>query len=513
MKRKLPRWELDLFLSLICALILGALLAAASAGAFFQSWLAFGSILVIGIFVCLQVWRLFGSSRALAALMAVTLALRLLVAVAVMQALPVWGYDNPVNNGGFLYSDAFDRDQAAFKLASQNQSLFTAFSAPDKSDQYGGLLFLTAATYRVLSPDVARPLLISLLSALAMTVGIAFLWAAVQKRWSKKIALITCWIVALFPDSVFLGSSQMREPFLIGLCCIALWGILKWREKPVHSLLIAAAAIGVAFVFSIPAAGIFSVVIGSILLLEVSLAQTKKLPRLIGLGLLIVLALGAVVAGWFWLKPTLYFDSFTTMTQSGWISALITQYGDRFTIPFTTVYGLTQPMLPAAIVDPSVWIWKTVAILRALGWYAALPFLFYAFVAVWKAPKNESKWVLILLNLIFFLWVVISSARAGGDQWDNPRYRYFLLPFMALIIAWGWEHYRQTRSPWLWGCVAIIAEFLVLFINFYINRFTRTSINLPLFKTLKYSAIAALLILAICAVIDLLRHRSQKLQG
>jgi hypothetical protein len=69
----------------------------------------------------------------------------------------------------------------------------------------------------------------------AMTAGVAFLWSAAQKRWPKQIALYAAWAFALFPDSVLLGSSQMREPFIIGLGCLAFWAILDWQDKPLRS--------------------------------------------------------------------------------------------------------------------------------------------------------------------------------------------------------------------------------------------------------------------------------------
>jgi hypothetical protein len=40
------------------------------------------------------------------------------------------------------------------------------------------------------------------------------------------------------------------------------------------------------------------------------------------------------------------------------------------------------------------------------------------------------------------------------------------------------EHYRQTRSPWLWRWVAVIGVFLLFYTNFYARRY--------MFPTLPY---------------------------
>ena len=508
MKTNLPAWVKNLILSFCAALALGAGLAAFSAGHFLPGWLASGILAWVCIFALLSAWRALGSARSLAILMGVAFTIRLVVAVLVSAGLPVWGYDNPVNNAGFLYSDAYDRDQAAFKLAISDKPLSSAFSTPDKSDQYGGLLFLSAAVYRTLSPDANRPLLISLLAAFAVTLGIGFFWAAIQKRWSLKIALIASWILVLFPDSIFLGSAQMREPFLIGFACIAFWAILGWQQKPLRTALISIAALALSCIFSLPAGGIFIATLAAIFVIEWSLAQKKLALRRSGFLLLALISLAALAAGGMWLKSTLYFDSYTTTQQSGMVQMVLWKYGSKVMIPFTSLYGLTQPVLPAAITDNALPVWKGIAIVQSIGWYVALPFLLFGFFAAFKANTKESKWLLILINLVFLVWVLVSSARAGGDQWDNPRYRYILLPFMSLLIAWSLDHFQKTHSPWFWRWVAVVAEFLLFFMNLYINRYINTGTGITLFLTIPLVAVVAFLILAGGLVWDKVIKRS-----
>jgi hypothetical protein len=506
-KQRLPLWVLDLLLSFLAALGLGAALSAASAGNFWPGWLTF-SLLGWGcLFALLRVWRYFGSGKSLAALLAVAFLLRLGVAIFSSVGLPAWGYDNPVNKAGFLYSDAYDRNQSAFQLANSNKPLIQALTAPDITDQYGGLRFISAAIYRFLSPDADRPLLISLLAAFMMALGAAFFWAALQKRWALKIATLAAWILVLFPDSVLLGSSQMREPFLVGLACVAFWAVLGWSQAPICSAVIALVTLAICCVFSLPAGGIFVAILAAIFLLEWTMLQTKPLRRLLGFTALGLAALAALAAGWLWLRTTLYFDSYTTVQQSGWIQKLLTTSNTRLIIFFTTGYGLIQPVLPAAIMDKANLIWKVIAILRGAGWYLILPFLFYSLFSAFKAKRADGKWLVVLFNLVFAIWVVVSSARAGGDQWDNPRYRYILLPLMSLIIAWSIDHYQQTHSRWFWRWVAVAGEFFLFLMNFYLTRYvrTRTKISFPI--TIVVILVLAVVILASGFIYD--RWRSQ----
>lgn len=509
MKNKLPRWLLDLIFSLFSALLLGVILAVFSVGNFFQSWLALAGILWVSFFALVRTWRYLGSARSLAIVLAVAFFVRIGMAVLVSAGLPVWGYDNPVNNAGFLYSDAYDRDQAAFKLASSDSSLFTAFTAPDKTDQYGGLLFLSAVTYRTLSPDADRPLLISLLAALVMTLGIAFFWSAVQKHWNLKIALIASWILSLFPDSVFLGSSQMREPFLIGLACIAFWAVLDWQKEPLKAFVISVITLTLVCLFSLPAGGVIFAILVAVVVLEASLAQKKSLIRTVGFIILGVVGITALVAGWMWLRSTIYYDSYTTWRQSGWIQELLLKYGNRWMIPFTSIYGLLQPVLPAAITDSAVPFWRVIAILRSLGWYGILPFLFFSLFSSIKAKSSDSKWILVLFNFAFMIWVVVSSMRAGGDEWDNPRYRYILLPFAALLAAWSLDHYQRSHSPWFWRWVAVEGEFLLLFMVFYLNRYITLPIKLSLPVTVISILLLAVLILVGGWIWDVIKRQPQ----
>ena len=115
-------------------------------------------------------------------------ALRLVIGIILFAALPVYGYDEAPPNNGYLYLDAYARDTDAWQLASSGDSLLTAFQNEFRTDQYGGLLSLSAAIYRTFSPDAHRPLLILILTSFFTSLGLPFLWKAISTRWDEKTA-------------------------------------------------------------------------------------------------------------------------------------------------------------------------------------------------------------------------------------------------------------------------------------------------------------------------------------
>jgi hypothetical protein len=136
--------------------------------------------------------------------------------------------------------------------------------------------------------------------------------------------------------------------------------------------LIAALALAITCLFSVPAGGVYSVILVAIVLVEWTIQQKNFSRRYFGYILLAMLSIITLLAGWLWLRDTLYYDAYVTRISSGWITKLLKDYGTKWTIPFTTIYGLTQPLLPAAIFEPSLPLWTTIAILAALpggAWY------------------------------------------------------------------------------------------------------------------------------------------------
>ena len=175
--------------------------------------------------------------------------LRILLGIFLTWALPRFGYAEQVQQAGYYYADAFTRDGQAWHLAGSGLSLWRVFNREFMSDQYGGLLFLSGLIYRLFSPDAHRPYLMILMSAGASALGIPFLISAIQKKFSNQTALIAGWIVCLFPDSLLLGASQMREPYLISLFAVSFWAVVRLVEQKVDWKSLVGLALGVTGLF------------------------------------------------------------------------------------------------------------------------------------------------------------------------------------------------------------------------------------------------------------------------
>src|SRR5690606_13707257 len=112
--------------------------------------------------------------------------------------------------------DAYERDQQAWGLSQTNDPVWTAFTEEFRTDQYGGLMALSALVYRVLSPTVHQPLIIMVLAAFVAAAGIPFLFRASKSLWGPVVSAAAVWVYTLYPESLLLGASQMREPFIMG---------------------------------------------------------------------------------------------------------------------------------------------------------------------------------------------------------------------------------------------------------------------------------------------------------
>jgi len=488
--------------ALAAGLLIGAVVSIFSLGNFLIGWLQASLYSALLVFGLIRVWRLVGSGRTLAILMLVTFTLRLVLGIFLYQGLPAFGFDTPVQQAGYVFSDAFERDQAAYQISMSGQNWLPQFEQHQAADQYGGLLALSTLIYRLFSSDAQRPLLLVLLSAFAMSAGAGFLYAVVQRKWGEKVARVTLWVFALYPEGVLLGSSQMREPLLIGLAALLFWLSQNWKEKPFSTLAGMGLTTLAACLISIPGGAVTLLIVGGLVYLEWFSLQQNKTFRRAGNLIFIVVLLLAAAGGWYWLKEGLYYEFYATTLGSGMIQVLFEGLPIHLRNTAITLYGFSQPLLPAALVDPSKAIWQGIAIFRAAGWYFVLPFLVFAFFRVFYAQEKDHKPLLVFLSLIFTVWVVISSLRAGGDQWDNPRYRATLLPWMSILVGWTWVQLRSNRNLWFWFIVSMESLFVLLLTGFYLNRF----VNLQAMQSLKFTLMLfggiALLILIVFMILN-----------
>jgi hypothetical protein len=171
-------------------------------------------------------------------------------------------------------------------------------------------------------------------------------------------------------------------------------------------------------------------------------------------------------------------------------------------LSFIAVYGMLQPVLPSALIEPTVPLWRIIGALRAVGWYALLPLLVYGIIAALRTRDPAQRRLWLWLAALVWLWILIAAVRGGGDQWDNPRYRVIMLPWQALLAAYGLTFWREHRDRWLGRIVALEVLFLLVFTAWYAGRY----LGLPKLDFWDH-AIIALVLGGAVLIADVLRER------
>ena len=480
-----------------------------------QGWVSNLMFLLVGALLLLAGWhalRCDGSlsmPRWLGWALLIAVLLRLLAGVFWTIALPRWGYGSLAEQAGYVMADAFVRDTGAWELARSHQPLWRAFVDYRMADQYGGLLFLSAWLYRYLGGAVHQPLQMVVLAASFSSLAVIFGWAFAQRAWGQEVAKVTAWLLVFYPEAVLLGSSQMREAFLMSLAMMAFYGLLRYAQE--RSWIGLMWMLG-ALVLGMPLSPAVTVLLlGALVLMAAFLGGRRALgqPRLwVGLAVMALLALTAVWLAWgriapagvsnplmligWWLKETAKWQAHLTERASGWFQKLFRNTPSWSHLWILLGYGVMQPFLPAALIADGAPIWRGIAIWRALGWTVWLPFLLYA---PWRAlQKKERNALLVALCCIVWAVIVIASLRSGGDQWDNPRYRVVFVGLQAALVAWVWVGRQGWKDLLLQRVVVTVGLMLLWFLPWYLRRYTSFAWEVvDLFKTLGLGLASAIL--------------------
>jgi hypothetical protein len=507
---------------------LGAVLATLSGGAWWIGWLAFSVLLVPGLWALAALWRRCGPFASdggrggghLALIIVVALALRLVSGVALTLLLPVFGHQNPVQNNGYVFYDAYRRDREAWQLAQGDQPLLRPLlDRQFTTDQYSGLLAVSTLLYRFLSPEVHRQMLVIVLGALVAAMGIPIVWRAGMDLGGAWLALAAAWIMAVYPESVLQGAAQMREPFLITFTAFTLWGFLSVRRLHLRSgwFWLGGGLLGL-LLFSPGIALANLLILGGWILLEsgrrwVSWALAGGLALVFIVGMVLLTASWGRAAGGReplevlanWVRLTLWWNVQTLDQSSGMVQHLFASMPSWLQLPFIAVYGMLQPVLPSALIEPTVPLWRIIGALRAAGWYTLLPLLVYGIIAALRTRDPAQRRLWLWLAALVWLWILIAAVRGGGDQWDNPRYRVIMLPWQALLAAYGLTFWREHRDRWLGRIVALEVLFLLVFTAWYAGRY----LGLPKFDFWDH-AIIALVLGGAVLIVDVLRERRRR---
>jgi len=499
MKQHYP-WILPVSLSL------GALLSLLQPSNWLIGWLAFSVSLFFAflIFVLLHAWA--GGGRILAWMIALAFALRLLIGVGVHMVLPIDGYpDDPDDSAGFLFTDAHRRDEQAWDLAGSDEPIISAFNKTYHTDQYGGLLAFTSLAYRVLSPDAHRVILPILLSAIMATLGMPFFWRAAQLAFGEQVALAAGWILVLYPESLLLGGAAMREPYLITFGAIALWGFVRSSGfqpdslspsgyKPdLHSLIwLGLGLLGMLLVSPVVALVTLVILAGWWWLAR----RGSHFSWVSFFTLIFVFLVGLTLLTWAlnrqgnfgggplgvigeWFNRAVKWDVYQLERGSGWVQKLFDEMPEWLRLPFVTLYGIFQPVFPAAFIEPTTLTWRIIGITRALGWYLLWPFLLYAFITAWKNEDASERRLWLWIPLVSWMWIILTALRGGGDQWDNPRYRAILLLWQALASGYALTCFRTRSDSWLIRIFLVEGIFLTFFTQWYLSRYFHIGGQIP----------------------------------
>ncbi len=412
--------------------------------------------------------------------------LRLILGVFWYVALPLWGYGSSAEAAGYVMSDAHQRDMAAWELAQSARPLWDAFDSYRSVDQYGGFLFFSSAVYRYLGGDVHHPLMIVLLTAAVSSLAVLFTWAVVRRLWGEAPAKVAAWLLALYPEAVLLGSSQMREAFTMTLAAAAVFGlVLALRERTWRGGLWLLGAL----LLSIPLSPAFTLLLVPVLGLTAVFMIRRRWLRDWRLwatsGVLLLVGLAGI---WFfgaqqsqgdltnpitvlqdWIERTGIWQTILSQQASGWMYKLSQSTSPDFFKWIVLVFGVVQPFLPAALIANGNWLWRSIAIWRALGWTLLLPFLIYAPLRALRKPR---QWLILSFSAAIWLVIFAASFRSGGDQWDNPRYRAAFACLQIGVVAWVWVSQRRSSDPWFRRMLIGAGLVILWFVPWYLRRYT-----------------------------------------
>lgn len=483
----------DFYWIIPSAIIAGAVLSAIQTGNWFIGSLGFSFLFLLSFSLLASFTKWASPNKTLIWIVALAFILRFASGLGTYFGLPIFGYTDEDDQAGFVYTDAHRRDDQAWQLAISERPILSAFNEKFAYDQYGGLLAFSAFIYRYLSPDFHRVLLLVLISALMGTLGIPFLWKALSLQFDEKLASVSTWIFALYPESILLGGSAMREPYLLAASAFALWGFIKWqKDKSKKELIWLVIGIVIMLLVSPSIALVTLIILAGWYYFESGRGQISWWMILVTaviflFGLFILssaLTRGnlsgdsplAVINNF--LRESLKWNVFKIEEGSGWVQKLFEDMPAWMQLPFVMMYGFLQPVLPAILVAPTTSIWRVIGILRSFSWYAMIPLMILSPLAGTSIPEAPKRKIFLWLSFVIWFWVLFTALRGGGDQWDNPRYRTILFLWQAVVAGQVWVWWHETKNAWFTRVLLMELILILVFGNWYVERYLYIGLEL-----------------------------------
>lgn len=423
-------------------------------------------------------------------------------------ALPEYGYDNQVNDAGYVMKDAYSRDQAAWELSRSDTPLLEAFDDYSHTDQYGGILFLSAGIYRYLGGSVHQPLMIVAIFSAISALSVLFVWLVAEKLWNKKTAFIAAWFLVLYPEACLLGSTQMREAIIPTITLAVIFLILKIQEKFAWKQVIFLLLLFLlSFMITTPFGAVLVAISGAIIALPYYKKWVDSKNKYFSAFLSSALLATTLVAVWFYIDKIYgaWYQQYLSLRASGVLTIVLENLPESIHTSMVTIYGVFRPLLPAALTDLGNPLWQGIAIWRSLGWTALLFVLLLSTVKVIQEKKLLH--LTGLLTIINWIWVFISSYRSGGDMWDNPRYRAYFVGIQVLLGAWVIADKKVKKNPWVRRGLISASITIVLYMLLYIDRNIQ-NFGWP-FADIRIHVLVSLITVFVYLVIDLLISRKK----
>jgi len=440
-----------------------------------------------------------GSSKFFGWVVGLAIIFRLGLGLVTTYNLIDWGYDEEPYTSGYLFQDSYVRDNQSWELAKSDEPIWAAFSNDFFSDQYGGLLAISSIVYRVFTPQAHVQMNIIFLVTIINIIGIIFLAEGLKEKDGKtnfslqsKIIIL---IFAFYPDAILFSASQMREPLLLGFSGILFWIVHRRNLKIVNRLGLFAIISVLLLLISLKI-GLFIIFTFFIWMIFQTYAQDIKILRSKLIAIPIILfTIVALYFSYSWILEAGKWDALLLERSSGFVQYIVSIIGARYRLLFASLYGLFQPVLPAALIEPSKLFWKTLNSLRATGWYLLIPAILYGLVYIFRQKDKNRKLEFVFIWSLSLFWIVLSSIRAGGDMWDNPRYRLSFLLFISFAVGQSFTYGWNSKDHWLKRIILGEVIFVLFFLQWYISRYTNVFNNLPFFQMVIILTIIFLIII------------------